>query len=281
MAEFDPSREAFLESRDVMESVLLENGYPGRWLAIGRGIEAQEDKIYLAYSFGGRSDPSKNRKVIADGEALRLVAPGMTPEQMAAEPTADLIYYHASDVKDGVFVVSNGAQTRPVLDSLASGANFEEAVSTAPTVQGKDKMIDLSSFEPDEPNFTPRITGYVDLRPDSESTFGFAVARRSPEDVDGTGDPIRTFYTAPLEALEPGLGWAIQTYGPNDPSDTVTPVESFNEDPYGVLMRGIDLDIVRHIKDSIGERTFSAAFVRTVDIPTGQFMGSVLLNSRG
>lgn len=259
------------------EDLLHGNGYPGRWLALGRG---EDENFFLAYSFGGRSDDSKNRRAILEGDAIRLVAPDKTPEEMAQVSDAALVYYHAMDSEQGVFVVSNGGQTRPVLRAIVEGATLEEAVESAPTekgmMNGKEVDIDLSSFEPDPIN-TPRITGVIDLRTEAGTQFGLAVVRKDLI----TEKPLRTFYTADLSDIEPGQGWAIQTYGANDPDDKVTPVPHFTGPPYGFDMNGGADDIARRVQEAIGEQTFAAAVVRAIDTTTRQFRQPFIINTRG
>jgi len=263
------------------QEVLEGNGYPGRWLAVGRGEGTHADRFYMAYSFGGRSEGSKNRQAVFDGEAVRLIAPGMTPEEMAKKADAALVYYHASDAKDGVFVVSNGAQTRPVLGAVVAGASFEQAVINAPTVKGmmdgEEVDIDLSSFEPDAPINTPRITGLLDLREEAITPFGLAVVRKNPE----TSQPIRSFVTGSQQDLKPGEGWAIQTYAWNDPSDRETPVPHFDQMPYGFDMSGDVSDIAARVQEAIGEQTFAAAVVRAIDIGRREFAEHQFINTRG
>lgn len=276
-----PTSEADFEaSLERGAEVLWRNGYPGRWLAMGRGEGIHAGEFFLAYSFGGRSDESKGRTAIQEGNAVRLVAPGMSPEEMAQVPDAALIYYPASDTKSGVFVTSNGAQTRPVLDAVVEGRSFEEAVTNAPKVKGmmdgKEIEIDLSSFEPDKLN-TPRITGIVDLLFGDEKQFGLAVVRKNLE----TGEPDRSFYTANLEDIEPGQGWAIQTYGVNDPLDRETPVPPFSQEPYGFSMEGDSTAIAQRVRKAIGKQTFAAAVVRVINISQREFSGSTIINTRG
>ena len=266
---------------DRQQELLQGNGYPGRWLAMGRGEGIHEGELIVAYSFGGRSDGSKNRTAILEGSAVRLVAPGMTGEEMAQVSDAALVYYHASDTKNGVFVASNGAQTRPVLDAVEEGSSFIDAIRNAPTVlgmmDGKEVPIDLSSYEPDAPINTPRITGIIDLRDGVSRPFGLAVVRKDPE----SGLPIRKTFEAHLDDIGPGEGFAVQTYGVNDPDDKETPVPHFTQDPYLVDMGGSVADIAQRTRESIGERTFAAAVVRTIDLSTSQFVGHAIINTRG
>jgi IMP cyclohydrolase len=260
---------------------MLNNDYPGRWLAMGRGEGVHEAEFFLGYSFGGRSDGSKNRTAITEGNAIRLVAPGMTLEEMAQVPDAALIYYHPIDTREGVFAISNGAQTRPVLEAVVEGASFEEAVTNAPVVKGmmngEEVGIDLSSYEPDAPINTPRITGILDLRPEAVTAFGLAVVRKNLE----TEEAIREFYTADLDDIAPGQGWAIQTYGNNDPDDKKTPVPHFDQAPYGFDMGGGTTHIAMRVRRRIGEKTFAAVVVRAIDMSSRQFSGNTIINTRG
>ncbi len=270
----------FEASLDRAQEVMVENGNPGRWLAIGRGEGINEGSLFLGYAFGGRSEDSRNRMAVPEGDAIRLIAPRMTAEEMAKIPDAALIYYHAIVKADDLFGVSNGAHTQPTLDAMSQGFDFEHAVATNPTVKGmyKGEEIDipLSSFEPDYPNFTPRILGVGDLRSRSASSVGLTVVRKDLI----TGEPVRTFFTGKLEDLEPGQGWAIQTYDVNDPDDTKRPIPSFDQEPYGFSMKGSALDIAKRIREGIGERTFAAAVVRRIDIARRQFDDEEIINTR-
>ena len=235
----------------------------------------------MAYSFGGRSDGSKNRTAIPleDG-SIRLVDPDKTPEEMAQVSDAALIYYNAMESAEGVFVVSNGAQTSPVLDALVDGASLEEAVTEAPTVpgmmDGKEIDIDLSSFEPDKLN-TDRITGVVDLRPNAVTPFGLAVVRKNLV----TSEPVRSFYTAKIEDIRPGNSWAVQTYGVNDPDDLETPVPQFDQPPYAIVMIGNTHEVAGLVREAIGERTYAASVIHSISIATGRFSGHTIDNTRG
>lgn len=269
---------AFAEGLRHGEELLWDNEYPGRMLAMGRGEGEYAGQLVVAYTFGGRSDGSKNRMAVLEDEAVRLVAPGMTAEEMAEVPDAALVYYHASDTKDGVFVVSNGGQTRPVLDAIIEGASLGEAITGAPTVKGminKEEVdIHLSRFEPDDPNFTPRITGVIDLRPEAVTPFGLAVVRKFGE----SDEPICEVYVAEIESIGEGQGWAIQTYNPNN---LETPVPSFDRRPYGVNLHGNLDDIAGNVQKAIGERTFAAAVVRSIDIEEQRFRDIAMINTRG
>lgn len=154
---------------------LTENEYPGR--AIIMGLNSAGSAAVQAYILSGRSPGSRNRVFSSEGGGgrdVRVVAPDMTPEQMSEVEHANLIYYLAmTESGDGHFVVSNGAQTQPVTESLAVGKSLAGAVRAAPTVEG----VDLSMYEPDTPNNTPRITGALTNRIET-TNFGLSVVRK-------------------------------------------------------------------------------------------------------
>jgi IMP cyclohydrolase len=95
---------------------MAENEYPGRWMALG--INTVGNLALQAYALTGRSSGSRNRIFEEDADGIRTVAPGKTAAEMAAEPNANLIYYRAMRDVGGMHVVSNGAQTEPVLWDL-------------------------------------------------------------------------------------------------------------------------------------------------------------------
>jgi IMP cyclohydrolase len=263
--------------------VLWKNGNVGRWLGIARGKGDYEGKLFMSYVFGGRSSGSKFRMAVQEGTAIRLVAPGQTAEEMAQKSDAPLVFYHSSNTRAGVFVVSNGAQTNYVLDAMVDGASFKDAVSKAPVkrgmIDGEEKDIDLSSYEPDRLH-TPRISGFVDLREGASTSLGLAVVRKT-YDGDDPGDPIRTYYTGSIDDLAPGEGWAIQTYGVNDPNDPDAVVPSFDQEPYPYNVQASPAETAGRLRNAIGERIFAAAVVRVIDIGTGQFDGSAIINTNG
>lgn len=214
------------------ERFLADNEYPGRVIIMG--LNSVGDAAIQAYAITGRSEGSRNRilvPVTADSnpeytEGVRTVAPNLTAEQMSEVENAELIYYQAMNEMDGVHVVSNGAQTNPVLNSINTASfhakrgslELEQAVRGAPIVKG----VDLSSYEPDAPNFTPRITGaYNNL--DGRTPFGLAEVSK--------GRTIRPRYAVykgtDLRKLTPGVGYGIQTYAGNG-----DPLPSFDHEPY-------------------------------------------------
>jgi IMP cyclohydrolase len=123
---------------------LRENRYPGRGLVIGRA--SGEDAWLMIYWIMGRSPNSQNRRFVADGTSLRTEPVDAT---QVADPS--LIIYEAMLELPGIYLVSNGDQTRTLYEALRAGGSFDAALATR-------------EREPDAPNYTPRISAMLDLR---------------------------------------------------------------------------------------------------------------------
>jgi len=123
---------------------LQANSYPGRGLVLGRSADGAA--WLQLYWIMGRSPNSQNRVFVAHGGELRTAA---ADPSKVEDPS--LIIYEAMMELPGVYLVSNGDQTRTVYDALATGGTFEEALATR-------------EREPDAPNYTPRISAMLDLR---------------------------------------------------------------------------------------------------------------------
>ena len=196
--------------RDVAEASfrrhLVGNPYPGRGLVLGRS----EDGDWLQfYWIMGRSANSRNRVFVADGAALRT-----EPFDAAAVEDPSLILYDAMLELPGVYLVSNGDQTRTLADALARGASFEEALATR-------------EREPDAPNYTPRISGMLDLR-GAEPALALSLLKAN------RADPARTDRTSFRPAPPPpGFGLALTTYRGDG-----SPLPSFQGEPLWLPVHG-------------------------------------------
>ena len=253
---------------------LEDNVYPGRLIIMGlshnRGLALQ------AYALTGRSPGSKNRIFTQEGTSIRTVAPDKTPAEMALVPNAKLIYYRALRSSGSVHVVSNGAQTNPIFESITKGETLEEAVQSAPTVEGdvvdgvQQAPINLSEFEPDA-NFTPRITGVIDIREDAPTSFGLAVIRKNFE----TGSPIYSTFETTTESIQPGVGYGIQTY--NGDGD---PLPSFDRDPYPYELGEGITDTAIELWEKLNSANRVAVVVRGIDLINGNSVGTVVINGQ-
>jgi len=127
-----------------LDSHLRRNRYPGRGLVIGRA--SGEDAWLMIYWIMGRSPNSQNRRFVAEGSSLRTEPVDAT---QVADPS--LIIYEAMLELPGIYLVSNGDQTRTLYEALRAGGSFDAALATR-------------EREPDAPNYTPRISAMLDLR---------------------------------------------------------------------------------------------------------------------
>jgi hypothetical protein len=164
---------------------LEANPYPGRGLVVGREPDGAWLQVYWVM---GRSANSRNRVFVAEGATLRT-----EPHDPSAVEDPSLILYEAMLEADGAHVVSNGDQTRTIRDALAAGGSFEAALATR-------------EREPDAPNYTPRISGLLDLR-GGEPHLALSWLKANLADRSRTDRAY--FRPAPPP---PGLGLGLTTY---------------------------------------------------------------------
>jgi hypothetical protein len=180
------------QARDNFARHLAANRYPGRGLVLGRGDAGA--RWLQVYWIMGRSENSRNRVFVADGGDLRTEA--ADPAKLA-DPS--LIIYEAMLELPGVFLVSNGDQTRTLYEVMEAGGRFEDA-------------LEMREREPDAPNFTPRISGMIDLRL-GDASFALSILKASAADPSLTDRT--TFRPA---SPPPGFGLCLTTYqGDGDP----------------------------------------------------------------
>lgn len=188
------------------ENHIQQNSYPGRGLVIGR---TEAGDWVMVYWIMGRSPNSRNRRFVAEGEILRT-----EPIDMASVGNPELIIYEAMLELPGVFLVSNGDQTRTLYEIIAAGGTFDDALSTR-------------EREPDAPNYTPRISGM--LMPDNAANpITLSILKTNPANPALT-DRF-TYRPAPPP---PGLGYCLTTY-----MDDGRPLPSFSGDPLWLPLQG-------------------------------------------
>jgi IMP cyclohydrolase len=176
----------------VFSSHLANNPYPGRGLVVGRN--EKDDGWLIVYFIMGRSENSRNRRFVKDGERLYT-----EPVDLSKVTDPSLIIYDAMLSLPGIQLVSNGDQTATVYQSLRAGGTFEGALATR-------------EREPDGPNFTPRISAMLDVR-EKENNLSFSILKANPADKALTD---RT--TVRPANPPPGIGYGLTTYmGDGDP----------------------------------------------------------------
>ena len=221
---------------DLNES-LRANPYPGRGILLGRSADG--GKAVIAYFIMGRSENSRNRifEETADGIRTRAFdASRMT------DPS--LIIYHPVRVVEGTTIVTNGDQTDTVADAFRRGEGWVRALRTR-------------EFEPDGPNYTPRISGIVERRQGS-FTYKLSILKSCGGDPDFAQ---RFFFEY---APKPGLGHFIHTYKQDG-----DPIPSYEGEPTPVLIEG-DIDaFTASLWENLNQDNKVSLFVRTIDLTTG------------
>ncbi|MCI8592158.1 MAG: inosine monophosphate cyclohydrolase [Lachnospiraceae bacterium] len=215
------------------------NAYPGRGIVIGKS----EDGKYAvaAYFIMGRSVNSRNRIFVEDGDGIRTEA--FDPSKLV-DPS--LIIYAPVRVQGSRTIVTNGDQTDTIYDLMGKGKTFEEALRTR-------------GFEPDAPNYTPRISGVMQVE---GGAYSFALSiLKSAE-----GDPeYCNRYTYTYSGCQAGEGRFIHTYMSDG-----DPLPSYEGDPARVDIRG-DIDAFTELVwNNLNEENKVSLFVRYIDIETGE-----------
>ena len=218
--------------------------YPGRGIVLGKSADAR--CFYIAYFIMGRSENSRNRIFEIDGRGIRTKA---FDESKMVDPS--LIIYAPVRVCGDVTIVTNGDQTDTIYDALEAGKTFEEALRSR-------------TFEPDGPNYTPRISGVVEPKADR---YRLSILKSAD------GDPASTRrYFFDYDAPRPGEGHFIHTYQQDG-----NPLPSFEGEPVPVTIEG-DLETFSWtVWDNLNADNKVSLFTRSIDLETGA-VTSLLFN---
>lgn len=219
-----------------LKDLLEQNSYPGRGIVLGRSED--NTRAMIAYFIMGRSANSRNRVFVEDGEGIRTQA--YDPSKLE-DPS--LIIYAPVRVLERTTIVTNGDQTDTVFNFMAQGKTFEESLRTR-------------TFEPDGPNFTPRISGIVMANGD----YRLSILKSA----DGNPASARRYffeYTAPLA----GQGHFIHTYRCDG-----NPIPSFEGEPEQVAIRGSLDEFTQMIWNSLNADNKVSLFTRSIDLKTGE-----------
>ncbi len=219
---------------------LKSNEYPGRGIVIGRSADGK--KAVTAYFIMGRSSNSRNRVFVTEGEGIRTQA--FDPSKLE-DPS--LIIYAPVRVLGRNTIVTNGDQTDTIYDKMAEGLTFEQSL------RGRE-------FEPDGPNYTPRISGIMHIE-DGKYDFAMSILKSN------NGDPsCCNRYTYTYDNPKAGEGRFIHTYMHDG-----NPLPSFRGEPKEVVIAG-DIDsFTEMIWTSLNPDNKVSLFVRYIDIETGEY----------
>ena len=223
--------------KNAIASLLSTNAYPGR--GIIAGLTPDGNNAVAAYFIMGRSDNSRNRVFREEGHDVMIYP----YDESKVEDPSLIIYAPVRSLKNAL-IVTNGDQTDTIRDFLNKGDTFENALRTR-------------GFEPDKPNYTPRISAL--LHWDKNWWYQMSILKAA----DGEGKKCNrfTFDFSPV----PGLGHFIHTYVGDG-----KPLPSFEGEPEQVeLMDDID-ELTNTIWTSLNEANKISLFVRFVDVKTGK-----------
>lgn len=228
-----------------LETQLSKNAYPGRGIVIGKSRDGKY--AVTAYFIMGRSENSRNRVFVEDGEGIRTQA--FDPAKLS-DPS--LIIYAPVRVLGNKTIVTNGDQTDTIYELMDKQQTFEQALRTR-------------EFEPDAPNFTPRISGIMHVE---NSNYNYAMSILKSN--NGNPDSCNR-YTFAYENPQAGEGHFIHTYMGDG-----NPLPSFEGEPEWVKIEG-DIDTFTNtIWNSLNEENKVSLFVRYIDIETGKYESRII-----
>ncbi len=224
---------------------LSENAYPGRGIVIGKSADARA--AVIAYFIMGRSTNSRNRVFVTEGDGIRTQC--HDPAKMQ-DPS--LVIYAPVRVLGHRTIVTNGDQTDTIYDGLKGGLTFEQALRSR-------------EFEPDGPNYTPRISGLVSVA-DGNFNYFLSILKSN----NGNPDACHRF-TFSYENPAAGQGHFIHTYMHDG-----NPLPSFQGEPKPVELSGSIDEFTGQLWESLNEENKVSLFVRYIDLADGSFRTRIM-----
>lgn len=238
-----------MEMLSLMQE-LKENAYPGRGIVIGRSADGK--KAVTAYFIMGRSSNSRNRVFVTEGEGIRTQA--FDPSKLE-DPS--LIIYAPVRVLDQLTIVTNGDQTDTIYDGMKEGLSFEQSLRSR-------------EFEPDGPNYTPRISGVMHVE-NGQYDYSLSILKSN------NGNPNAcNRYTYSYENPVAGEGRFIHTYMHDG-----NPLPSFEGEPKWVEIKGSIDEFTQQIWENLNEENKVSLFVRFIDIETGDYETRIVNKNGG
>lgn len=219
---------------------LNSNTYPGRGIVIGKTKDGK--KAVTAYFIMGRSNNSRNRVFVEEGEGIRTQA--FDPSKLE-DPS--LIIYAPVRVLGNKIIVTNGDQTDTIYEGMDKQLTFEQSLRTR-------------EFEPDAPNYTPRISGIMHVE-NGQYNYAMSILKSN------NGNPKAcNRYTFAYENPVAGEGHFIHTYMHDG-----NPLPSFEGEPKLVEINGDIDEFTNMVWTNLNEDNKVSLFVRFIDIETGEY----------
>jgi IMP cyclohydrolase len=230
----------FIREAQINFDSLKGNPYPGRGIVIGLSPDGKN--IFQIYWIMGRSANSRNRVFVKEaGGHLKTRA---FDESRMEDPS--LIIYYPLRHSGRIHIVTNGDQTDTIYNFIREKRGFEEALNTR-------------TYEPDAPNFTPRISGIVDL--DSENTYSLSILKTMGNDERCV---TRQFFSYSSEV--PGIGHLITTYRGDG-----NPLPSFSGEPLPVPVHDSIETNLETYWSALNEDNRVSLLVKRISMETGDF----------
>jgi hypothetical protein len=222
-----------------IEKELQGNAYPGRGIIIGKTPDGT--KAVTAYFIMGRSENSRNRVFVEDGQGIRTQA--FDPSKLS-DPS--LIIYAPVRVLGNKTIVTNGDQTDTIYELMDRQMTFEQALRTR-------------EFEPDAPNYTPRISGIMHIE-NGKYSYAMSILKSN----NGNPDSCNRYTFAYNDCIA-GEGRFIHTYKCDG-----NPLPSFEGEPKLIEIPD-DMEAFGNLLwESLNEDNKVSLFVRTVSLETGE-----------
>lgn len=219
---------------------LKRNSYPGRGIVLGRSADGK--KAVAAYFIMGRSENSRNRIFVEDGNGIRTQA--FDPAKLS-DPS--LIIYAPVRVLGNKTIVTNGDQTDTIYEGMDKQLTFEQSLR-------------CREFEPDAPNYTPRISGIMHME---NGAFNYAMSILKSSNGDSSSC---SRYTFAYENPKAGEGRFIHTYMGDG-----NPLPSFEGEPTLVGIDGGIDEFTKTVWENLNEDNKVSLFVRYIEIATGRY----------
>ena len=228
-----------------IEQELKNNAYPGRGIIIGKSADGT--KAVTAYFIMGRSVNSRNRVFVEDGAGIRTQA--FDPSKLV-DPS--LIIYAPVRVLGNKTIVTNGDQTDTIYEGMDRQLTFEQSLRSR-------------EFEPDAPNYTPRISGILHIE-NGKYSYAMSILKSN------NGDPSQcNRYTFAYENCVPGEGHFIHTYMGDG-----NPLPSFEGEPKLVEIPNSMEKFTNMLWNNLNEDNKVSLFVRYIDIATGKYESAIV-----
>ncbi len=224
---------------------LKSNEYPGRGIIIGKSEDGL--RAVSAYFIMGRSENSRNRIFVEEGEGIRTQA--FDPSKLT-DPS--LIIYAPVRVLGNKTIITNGDQTDTIYEGMDKQMTFEQSLR-------------FREFEPDAPNYTPRISGVMHIE-NGKYNYAMSILK------SGDGSPEGFFrYTFAYQNPAAGEGRFIHTYMHDG-----NPLPSFEGEPKRVRIFGDIDEFTGMVWENLNRANKVALFARGMDIRTRKYGSTIV-----